>query len=67
LALAGALRDYRAVRTLTQPMLDAIRAARSPEELRAALESAAADTAPMAHDLESAGLAASLDVGENGK
>ena len=53
---------YRAVRALTQPMLDAIRAAHSPDELRAALDALASAPTPMAHDLEGAGLAAALDA-----
>lgn len=57
-----AVDGYRAVRALTLPMLDAIREARSPDELRAALDAASADPTPMAHDLESAGFAASLDA-----
>ncbi len=55
---------YRAVRALTEPLLGAIRAARSPAELLAILGAAPGDTAPIAADLEAAGLAASLDAGE---
>lgn len=55
---------YRAVRALTEPMLGAIRAARSPEDLLAVLGVGPGDTAPIGTDLEAAGLAAALDVGE---
>jgi hypothetical protein len=53
---------YRAVRALTEPMLGAIRAARSPEELLATLGLTPGDEAPIAADLEAAGLAATLDA-----
>lgn len=56
---------YRAVRALTQPMLDAIRAARSPQDLLAVLGVGPGDAAPIGADIESAGLAAALDAGED--
>jgi len=56
---------YRAVRALTQPMLDAIRTARSPAELLAAIEAAPGDPAPIGADLEAAGLAVALDAEES--
>jgi hypothetical protein len=56
---------YRAVRALTEPMLGAIRAARSPADLLAALDVGPGDTAPIAADLEAAGLAAALDAGDS--
>jgi hypothetical protein len=55
---------YRATRALTAPMLDAIRAAKSPDELIAALNEGMGDEAMIAADLERAGLAAALDAGE---
>lgn len=55
---------YRAVRALTDPMLAAIRAARSPAELLAILGAGPGDTAPIGADLEAAGLAGALDAGE---
>lgn len=55
---------YRTVRALTQPMLEAIRAARSPEELLAALGQGVGDPAPIGADLEAAGLAGALDAEE---
>lgn len=55
---------YRAVRALTEPMLGAIRAARSPEDLLATLGLTRGDEAPIAADLEAAGLAATLDAEE---
>lgn len=56
---------YRAVRALTQPMLDAIRAASSPAELLAALDAAPGEDAPIGADLEAAGLAGALDAEES--
>ncbi|MBN8844831.1 MAG: DUF935 family protein [Sphingomonadales bacterium] len=53
---------YRAVRALTEPMLSAIRAARSPGDLLAAIGIAPGNPAPIAADLEAAGLAAALDA-----
>lgn len=55
---------YRAVRALTEPMLGAIRAARSPADLLAALGIGPGDAAPIGADLEAAGLAAALDAEE---
>lgn len=55
---------YRAVRALTQPMLDAIRAARSPEDLLAVLDVSPGNSAPIGADLEAAGLAGALDAEE---
>ncbi len=55
---------YRAVRALTEPMLGAIRAARSPADLLAVLGIGPGDSAPIGADIESAGLAASLDAGD---
>lgn len=56
---------YRAVRALTDPMLAAIRTAQSPANLSVILGFSPGDTAPIGADLEAAGLAASLDAGEN--
>lgn len=58
---------YRATRALTDPMLEAIRGAKSAEELIAALNAGVGDEAPIAADLERAGLAAALDAGEDGE
>lgn len=54
---------YRAVRRLTDPMLDAIRAAQTPEELITILATAPGDETGVAADLEGAGVAAALDAG----
>lgn len=55
---------YRAVRALTEPMLGAIRAARSPADLLAVLGIGPGDSAPIGADIESAGLAAGIEGGE---
>lgn len=58
---------YRATRALTEPMIEAIRGAKSADELIAALDAGIGDEAPIAADLERAGLASALDAGEGGQ
>lgn len=55
---------YRAVRQLTDPMLAAIRAAKTPDELVKLLAANPGDDLGIAADIERAGLAAALDAEE---